>query len=155
MYTVDDMLCTGCAACQAVCPHGAITLVHQCARIDAALRTVCGACVEVCPSGAIFLVEQAVPLAPQAASAPTSVVVHQQPDRLPSTTGDAWRSQVGALLGSGILWAGRQLALGALAEINKRAAPGQTITREPSAGQVTAAAGGQGGRRHRRGRRRT
>ncbi len=52
-YVVDPALCTGCGACIAACPAGAITFDGDCARIDADLCTGCGTCVDECPIGAI------------------------------------------------------------------------------------------------------
>jgi len=52
-YVVDTALCTGCGACIAACPAGAITFDGECARIDEALCAECGTCVDECPVGAI------------------------------------------------------------------------------------------------------
>jgi len=50
LYWADR--CTGCGACLAVCPAGAIRLVDGRARTDRSRCTACGACVAVCPAGA-------------------------------------------------------------------------------------------------------
>ena len=49
--------CVGCAACQPVCPFGAIEMREGKAYISEAC-TVCGACVETCPAGAILREEE-------------------------------------------------------------------------------------------------
>jgi len=49
--------CIGCAACQPVCPFGAIEMREGKAYITEAC-TVCGACVEICPVSAIIREEE-------------------------------------------------------------------------------------------------
>lgn len=49
--------CIGCAACQPVCPFGAIEMREGKAYITEAC-TVCGACVETCPVSAIIREEE-------------------------------------------------------------------------------------------------
>ena len=48
--------CTGCAACQAVCPFAAIDMVNGKADINAGCR-VCGICLKNCPENAIVRLE--------------------------------------------------------------------------------------------------
>ena len=77
---IDAAMCTGCGACESVCPVEAITLVDARARIDGDICTGCQICVGVCPTGAIReilvvdIVGQAGPttgaLAPQFATPP-------------------------------------------------------------------------------------
>jgi len=57
MFLVDSDKCTGCEACVAVCPHGAIELKGDKAVIDQRLCTNCGSCLEACATGAIYEVE--------------------------------------------------------------------------------------------------
>jgi len=52
--TVDTARCTGCGACAAVCPMGAIA-VDATASIETPRCTGCGLCVEECPQEAITL----------------------------------------------------------------------------------------------------
>jgi len=51
---VDRDICSGCGACEAECPAGAIK-VEDVAIIDESLCTGCGACVEVCPLEALSM----------------------------------------------------------------------------------------------------
>jgi len=52
--TVDDELCTGCAACLESCLYGAIELVDNIAKILPNCN-LCAACIEICPMEAITL----------------------------------------------------------------------------------------------------
>jgi ferredoxin len=47
--------CDGCGLCARYCPHSALTVVRDRAKIDARLCTACGLCAEVCPPAAIVL----------------------------------------------------------------------------------------------------
>jgi predicted Fe-Mo cluster-binding NifX family protein/ferredoxin len=47
--------CTGCKACQDVCPTGAISIVRSVARVESLRCTGCGQCVQACPRQAIVL----------------------------------------------------------------------------------------------------
>lgn len=51
---VDRNICSGCGACESLCPEGAVT-VGDAAEVDEGLCTGCGKCVEVCPLEAISL----------------------------------------------------------------------------------------------------
>lgn len=55
--SVNQPACTGCAACVAVCPFGAISLVvrngNPTASIDMSMCRDCGLCVGCCPVGAL------------------------------------------------------------------------------------------------------
>jgi len=53
MLSVRKDLCTGCGACTAVCPTGAISLDGGTARIDQSRCIGCQACARACPKGAI------------------------------------------------------------------------------------------------------
>jgi predicted Fe-Mo cluster-binding NifX family protein/ferredoxin len=47
--------CTGCEACQEVCPSDAISIIGSVAHVEAAACTGCGRCVAACPRKAIVL----------------------------------------------------------------------------------------------------
>lgn len=164
MYSVDKDLCNGCAACQAACRQQAIVMADGSAHISIELCTACGSCAEVCPQGAIAWVESTVPVSPSQlmavkpvkpaqAAAVTGVVVREAPESLPTTrTTSLWQSQVQPLLGGALLWAGRQLLAGVLAELNRRAVPEQQpIMRWTSTSSIPTGSR-HGGRRYRRGR---
>ena len=51
---VDKDECTGCGACEDVCPSGAIT-VNDVAEVNAEECTDCEACVDECPIEAISM----------------------------------------------------------------------------------------------------
>lgn len=72
---LDGARCTGCGACVAVCPTGALTLVENRAVLDTARCRGCEVCVPACPVGALrpVLEIEPVPTAPPAlAYAPAS-----------------------------------------------------------------------------------
>ena len=52
--SVDRSLCTGCAACVAVCESDAIRIISNKAVIDPTKCTKCGNCVEMCPENAVY-----------------------------------------------------------------------------------------------------
>jgi len=58
---IDLEKCTGCGACEPVCPFGAIEVIDDKAQVGEGC-TLCGACVEACAFDAITIeeVEQAV-----------------------------------------------------------------------------------------------
>ncbi len=58
LLTIDAETCIGCAACVAVCPFGALTMVDGIAAVDARC-TACGACLPECPVEALALPERA------------------------------------------------------------------------------------------------
>jgi len=51
----DEEKCSRCGMCLAVCPHGAITMFEEYAKIDPAFCKGCGLCYAACPSKAIRL----------------------------------------------------------------------------------------------------
>lgn len=55
-YAVIKRKCTGCAACQAVCPFGAIDMQEGRAEINAGCRA-CGLCLKACSYQAIVALE--------------------------------------------------------------------------------------------------
>ena len=52
---IDEMVCSGCRTCEALCPYGAIVpeTIPGATTIEAALCQGCGICAAACPSGAI------------------------------------------------------------------------------------------------------
>jgi len=77
MYVISER-CTGCGACQEVCPRDAIRIVDGVARIAQDRCIDCQACMQVCPVGAIAMAREleravvsqsaAVPARPSTAS---------------------------------------------------------------------------------------
>ena len=53
---VDEMLCSGCKTCIALCPYTAISFIEEknVARVNEALCKGCGTCAAACPSSAIM-----------------------------------------------------------------------------------------------------
>ncbi len=55
---IDWMACEGCGQCEAVCPHGAISILEiNKARVTTENCRGCGHCLDVCPSTAIKLTD--------------------------------------------------------------------------------------------------
>ena len=164
MYSVDENLCNGCAACLAACRQQAIIIADGCAHISIEQCTPCGSCAEVCPQGAIEWVETTVPLSPSQlvaakpatpaqALAKTGVALSKTPESSSSSrTTSLWQNQVRPLLGGTLLWAGRQLLTGVLTELNRRAVPEQHPTIGWTSTSSVPTGSRHGGRRYRRGR---
>ncbi len=53
--TVDAVLCTGCGACAARCPTGALSLQNDVSIVHVQRCIGCGLCVAACPSDALSL----------------------------------------------------------------------------------------------------
>ncbi len=54
---LDESKCTGCGACEKVCPVDAIA-INEIAHIDHEQCIQCGACVEECPEQALSIEEE-------------------------------------------------------------------------------------------------
>ncbi|MBC7263746.1 MAG: 4Fe-4S binding protein [Chloroflexi bacterium] len=63
MLKVDTDLCTGCGACEVVCPFGAVKVIDGVAVANENC-TACGACIPECPVEALSLPERAEVAAP-------------------------------------------------------------------------------------------
>ena len=55
---VDREKCTGCGACAAVCPNGAIHMEEGRPILDAEACVFCGKCTRFCPTGAREVIGQ-------------------------------------------------------------------------------------------------
>ena len=55
---VDREKCTGCGACAAVCPNGAIHMEEGRPILDAEVCVFCGKCTRFCPTGAREVIGQ-------------------------------------------------------------------------------------------------
>ncbi|MBM6971770.1 glycyl-radical enzyme activating protein [Mordavella massiliensis] len=55
---VDREKCTGCGACAAVCPNGAIHMEEGRPKLDAEACVFCGKCTRFCPTGAREVIGQ-------------------------------------------------------------------------------------------------
>jgi NAD-dependent dihydropyrimidine dehydrogenase PreA subunit len=53
VVAIDAMRCTGCGACLAICPAGALRLDGEVAQVDPRACLGCGVCVPECPAQAI------------------------------------------------------------------------------------------------------
>jgi len=80
MFRIDENLCTGCGACVATCPDGAISMRGCSAVIDQTRCTSCGACADVCLSGAVAATKTGSSSFPRGASA-------DPPEALPQRAG--------------------------------------------------------------------
>ena len=102
MIQVSRELCTGCGACVAVCPRGALFVVDSCADVDGSLCDACGRCIETCPEGAISF----------KATEPQALIQAQPP--LPAKSqaravAPLWSRSIVPALGAAIAFAGREI----------------------------------------------
>lgn len=156
LLRVNSERCTGCGACQDVCPTGAIELVDGIADIRTDLCHECQACVDACPQGAIESVGELLPVVPGNAVVPQPEVVVRRPVGVSSpSVRRPWLASLGAALvhvGQEILPKAAASALEAWER--RQAAPVSGVQPEENAGLSTAGRGGGHRRRWRRGRRR-
>jgi ferredoxin len=103
MYVISER-CTGCGACQEVCPEDAIQVVDGVARIAQDRCTDCHACMRVCPTGAIAVARE-----PERAVVPHSAAVPARP----STASIVARRAL-PWLGMAVTFLGREILVPAL-----------------------------------------
>jgi 2-oxoglutarate ferredoxin oxidoreductase subunit delta len=154
---IDEGRCNGCGMCVSFCPVNAISMQKDKAFIDEALCEGCEACLSVCPLSAILYVEVVDPLEQaDAISVPEPV----QADVLsvcPEQTSPSLAKRVLPLIGSALLWAGREvvprLTSLALDMLDRRITSSDRVSPDrhiqPSEQITSMPAGGGGGRRRR------
>jgi Fe-S-cluster-containing hydrogenase component 2 len=158
MFVVNREVCRGCGTCVEDCPVGAISMVDDFAFINQEDCTACGLCVNSCPQGAIIEVlepevEALAPWPPapaeQAIMRPSSPPAMREPALPPAPLTNRLLATAGvtlAFLGREIV---PRLAVALVDAVERRLSQDATVTptrRSPGG------AGGQRGRRRRRGR---
>jgi Fe-S-cluster-containing hydrogenase component 2 len=129
MVFVNTDVCNGCGECISVCPSGAILLQNNHAFIDQELCQACETCVDSCPLGAI-LVGEPLPVGSKIIKIPSSASGEIVPasEQFQRT---ALRNAVLPMIGSAILWTGRELvprlADLALRYIDQRVQPSRSV----------------------------
>jgi NAD-dependent dihydropyrimidine dehydrogenase PreA subunit len=156
LLRVNSERCTGCGACQDVCPTGAIELLDGMANLRAALCQECEACLDACPQGAIESVGELLPVAAGEVVVPEHEIVVRQPAGVssPSVPRPSLTS-LGATLVHVVQEILPRVTLSALeAWERSQAAPISGVQSEENAGLSNAGRGGGYRRRRRQGRRR-
>ena len=108
MIYVDGEKCTGCGACEDVCPVEAVRVSDEgVARIDQDRCNECEACVDACPNEAILVViepveEKAISLREQ----PTPEMALAEPHRPTASL----RTKVVPVVASALAFLGREVA---------------------------------------------
>ena len=102
MIYVDGEKCSGCGACEDVCPVEAVRVSDEgVARIDQDRCNECEACVEACPNEAILVVIEPVE--------EKAISLHEQP--APEVTlAEPHRTKVGPVVGAALAFLGREVA---------------------------------------------
>jgi ferredoxin len=164
MIYVDGEKCTGCGACEAVCPVEAVRVSDDgVAHIDQDRCNECEACVEACPNEAILVVIE--PAEEKVISLHDAGLQIRREQKMlqpaPETALAEPRSRVMPVVGAALAFLGREVAprlatylvdaldrrQSALRQAQDAAAVGPTNNLAPSSGRK----GGQKGRhRHRR-----
>jgi ferredoxin len=156
LLRVNGERCTGCGACQDVCPTGAIELVDGIAEIRTDLCHECEACVDACLQGAIESVGELLPVVEgEVVVAERESVVRRPVGVSSPSVRRPWLTSLGAALvhvGQEIL---PQIAASALeAWERSQATPVSGVQPEEDAGLSDAGRGGGHRWRRRQGRRR-
>jgi ferredoxin len=106
MIFVNYEDCNGCGTCIEACEYDAIFLQNDKATIDQERCKGCQICMDACPSGAIVCTEeQSLPETIKIAAVPAPIEAIQE--KMPSV--GPFRSVVLPVLGSVLLWTGREL----------------------------------------------
>lgn len=125
MIQVSREHCTGCGACVAACPKGALFVAGSCADVDESLCDSCGLCISMCPEGALFLAAVATEREVQV----TITKPPSEPARPESSAiAPVWSRKIVPALGAAIAFAGREI-LPRIADgvISKRSAGGSPV----------------------------
>jgi ferredoxin len=152
MYLVDESNCSGCGACEDVCPTGAVKVTGGIARIDRSACNECGACFAACPRGAVYRDEVDAALVDTAAGAEPALspsLPRKADARVPSKRGNRPLLAVLAGLAPAVL----EAAVG-LARVVAGSRASRASGRSPGRGEGTAGGGsfissGGSQRRHR------
>jgi NAD-dependent dihydropyrimidine dehydrogenase PreA subunit len=170
MIYIDSERCDGCGRCLEICRNSAIALQNEKAIIEESRCKECELCLDACPQGAILAVElvenEPAILAPAMATPMGTLSTAGMDERL-STAKPRLRDLALPVIGSTLLWAGREIlprmAPLALNLLDQRirstakqtpAAPLATERPAPTGMQVLVGQGGRRGWRRRKERRR-
>jgi NAD-dependent dihydropyrimidine dehydrogenase PreA subunit len=106
MIYIDGEKCTGCGACEDVCPVEAVRVSDGMARIDQGRCNECEACVEACPNEAILVViEPAEEKAVSLRERPTPEMALAEPHRPTAPL----RTRVVPVVASALAFLGREV----------------------------------------------
>lgn len=107
MIQVSRELCTGCGACLAACPKGALFLVDGCAEVDELLCDSCGVCISACREGALSLA--ATGDEPRSVQAMTAAQAMPPAEAQTRAITPLWSKSIVPALGAAIVFAGREI----------------------------------------------
>ncbi len=137
MIVINQADCQGCESCIEVCPHQAIHLVGDVARIDRARCDDCGICLDVCPHGAIMRQE---------------VIVSRPADVIPALPTQVQRPGTLAAVGTALVTIGVEI-LPYLVDMLKQRANQRVTQTQPRPAARMYGETGRGGQRRQRSRR--